>query len=131
MGAATAFVVGSPSKPPCRAMVSGRIVASSCVTGVNSQYDARDIARLLAEKVLDRRGDIVRLRHAAKRAAVGDLLALLVVHGVGHGRVDESRRYGIDRDAELADLPCQRACEAFERGLGGRVGGEPLVAARG
>src|ERR1700730_16346532 len=72
--------------------------------GVDRQHRAGDIFRLVAEQELDRVGDILDGGKATQRAAPRYLLALLVAKALGHLRVHESRRDGVDVDAEPADL---------------------------
>src|SRR5580692_10784662 len=79
------------------------------VAGVDRQHRAGDVAAGLAEQELDTARDVRCFCHPPERAATRDLLALLGGELVRHVGVDEARRNRVDRDAEAADLACERS----------------------
>jgi fatty-acyl-CoA synthase len=75
--------------------------------GIDGHDRAGDIARLVAEQVVDGVGDVVDFGEPAEGAAASDPAPLVRVEAVRHLGGDKAGGDGVDGDAELADLARQ------------------------
>src|SRR5512136_2921359 len=95
---------------------------------VHTDHLARDVRGLLGEKEFYRRCHVFGKPEFLEGDEVEVGLADLLGEGVGHGRGDEPRGHGVDRDAADADLAGKGLGERDDRRLGGRVVGLAGVA---
>src|SRR4051812_18196016 len=91
---------------------------------------AGDVGGLVGGEVEDGGGDLGALAEAAHGDGGEDRLALLLVEGVGHGRLDHAGRDAVDGDVAARDLGGERLRQADEPSLRGRVVALPRVAGR-
>src|SRR5258708_1659260 len=92
---------------------------------------AGDVGGFVAGEENDGGGDILAGAHAAERNAHFQFFFYVVGKEGCHGRLDETRRHGVDRDVARRDFYGDGLCEADEAGFGRDVIGLPGVAAFG
>src|SRR5699024_9798903 len=111
--------IGVGSRLTSRERRSGSV--SHAETAVDGDHRARDVGRVVAREEADRLGDLGRVGEATggDGLAVGGLQILR--QSLGHLGVDVAGRDHVRGDAARAELTGQRAGDADQAGLGGRV----------